>query len=97
MFSIRKKLDELDVTWKIAFRKTLLVFGCFIGWLCVYIIVMFGLTLPLSLLPQEVLFTQIVYYFVSFGSYFLLFFGFFVGLFKALIDISILTKTELLP
>lgn len=98
MSAIKKKIEKLDVTWKIAFRKTLLVGGCILGFDLVCIIILFvlsitliplGFLFPLGMIVNE---TTIRYSVLIFT-----FFGLFVGLFKALIDISFLTETNLHP
>lgn len=98
MYSIRKKIDNLDITWKIAFRKTFLVSGCILGFELVCVIILFVLSIiliPLGLFfPQGMIANETT---VRYVVLIFTFFGFLVGLFKALIDILIFTKTDLQP
>ncbi len=95
MSTILKKIDNLDVTWKIAFRKAFLVGGCLLGSELVCVIILFVLIIilvPLGLfVPQEMIANETT---VRYLVLIFTFFGFLVGLFKALIDILI-TTTDL--
>ena len=101
MSFIKEKLDELDVSWKIAFRKSLLVFGCFFGVSIICSILLIGLFIILNILdlfiPQEMaslFFNDVAFRFIV---VYVPIFGFLTGLFKALIDILTLTREEIPP
>ncbi|MFX0013179.1 MAG: hypothetical protein ACFFB2_05065 [Promethearchaeota archaeon] len=98
MLLIKKKLNELDITWKIAFRKTILVLVFYIGATIVSIIIFIGLIIiatalnpifPLGNLFNETTLRLIINSIALFASL--------IGFFKALIDILILTKADFPP
>ncbi|MFX1507277.1 MAG: hypothetical protein ACFFDC_14440 [Promethearchaeota archaeon] len=98
MSFIKEKLDELDASWKIAFKKSLLVFGCYLGVLIICNILLMGLFIVLYILnpfiPQEMtsmFFNDVMFRFILIYVPLL---GLFTGLFKALLDILTLTREE---
>jgi hypothetical protein len=95
MSFIKGKLDKLDVSWKIAVRKSLLVFGCYLGVLISCYILLIGLFTLSLFIPQEMrllLFNDVVFRFILI---FVPILGLFTGFFKALIDILTWTREEL--
>ncbi len=84
MSLFRKKFDQLDVTWRIAIRKAFLVLGCTFGSYLIGIIIFIGLGIILISWGTS---TEFFLLFSVIPVVFLLF-GFLVGLFKALLDLS---------